>query len=263
MLSHDPEDPRSLSDNLVRTILHDSRGGTWVGTNDGLNRYDRETNGFVRYFHDIDRPGETISSDNIREIYEDEKGRIWIATMGGGVSRYHRKDDSFSYITVEDGLASNHVLGVLENANGNLWFPTNRGISIYDPENGSFRTINESSGLLSNVLTKASVRSPEGDFYIGSEKGITVIKDVTKDEQEYVPPLVITEFSVLGQRRELEQTGPHVYAPVVLDYTDSFFSLEFSLLDYSSPARTNTRICWKVLMKIGNRVREIMLVTPI
>ncbi len=237
VLSHDPEDPRSLSDNLVRTILHDSRGGTWIGTNDGLNRYDPETDGFVRYFHDIDRPGETISSDNIREIYEDEKGRIWIATMGGGVSRYRRKDDSFSYITVEDGLASNHVLGVLEDSSGNLWFPTNRGISIYNPEEGGFRTINESNGLLSNVLTKASVRSPEGNFYIGSEKGITVIKDVTKEEQKYVPPLVITEFSVLGKQRELEQTGPHRYAPVKLDYTDSFFSLEFSLLDYSSPGQ--------------------------
>ena len=235
VLSHDPDNPHSISDNLVRTILHDSKGVTWVGTNDGLNRYDQKTNRFIRYFHDITRPGSSISSDNIRELLEDGEGRIWIATMGGGVSRYHRETGSFSYLTVKDGLASNHVLGVLEDQNGNLWFPTNRGISIYDPERRSFHTINESNGLLSNDLTKASVQDTEGNFYFGSAKGVSIIEDVDRNQSDFVPPIVITEFSVLGKRRELIKTGAHSYGPVVLEYTDSFLSCEFSVLDYSTP----------------------------
>ncbi len=239
VFAHDPDDPSSLSDNLVRSIVHDSHGDTWVGTNDGLNRYDRKTGRFIRYHHDIDRIGVTISSDNIREIYEDTKGRIWIATMGGGVSLYHRETDSFSYLTVEDGLVSNHVLGVLEDKRGKLWFPTNRGISIYDPADKTFRTINESSGLLSNELTKASVQGPTGGFYFGSVKGVCVIRDINRTQSDFIPPVVITTFTVLGEKRELLQTDFHGYEPIELEYTDSYFSFEFAVLDYASPDQNN------------------------
>ncbi len=235
VMSHDPKDTRSLSDNLVRTIVHDSGGNTWVGTNDGLNRYNRETNDFERYLHDIDRPGATISSDNIREIYEDSKGRIWIATMGGGVNLYNSGDNSFSYLTVKDGLASNQVMGILEDDSGKLWFPTNRGISIYDPEDDSFRLVNQSNGLLSNELTQASVQSPSGDFYIGSVRGISVIKKADTATPDFVPPIAVTGFSVLGKERKLTRIDDQSYATVVLDSADSYFAFEFSVLDYSSP----------------------------
>ncbi len=235
VLSHDPDDPHSLSDNLIRSILHDSTGMVWVGTNDGLNRYNRETGRFVRYFHDTDRPGSTISGDNIREIHEDTQGRIWIATMGGGVSLYDRESDSFSYITAEDGLVSNHVLGILQDKDGKLWFPTNRGISIYDPEEGDFRTINEANGLLSNELTKASVQGPDGSFYFGSAKGVSIIDDINRSDPDYVPQIAITEFTVLGESKEITQEKPGTYKKIDLDYTDSFFSFEFSVLDYASP----------------------------
>jgi len=235
VMSHDPEDSSSLSDNLVRTILHDSQGKVWVGTNDGLNCYDRDTGEFVRYLHDIDKPGSTISADNIREIHEDREGRIWIATMGGGVSIYQRQSDSFAYITVEDGLVSNHVLGILEDKSGKMWFPTNRGISIYDPEQESFTTLNEANGLLSNELTKASVQSPSGDFYFGSVKGVSIVGDMDKRQSDYIPPIAITEFTVLGKQRELIKNNSHTFEKVELDHSDSFFSVEFSALDYASP----------------------------
>ncbi len=232
--SNDPDDPTTLSDNLVRTVLHDSRGNTWVGTNRGLNRYDPETEGFVRYLHDENDKG-SISSNTIRNVYEDEAGRIWVATAGGGVNRYHDDSDSFTHLTTKDGLADNIVHGILEDQRGMLWFSTNRGISVYVPDSNSFRTINTSNGLLSNKLTPASTTGPKGRLFWGSDRGVTII-DPKKDlYREYVPPVVLTRLEVLGSQQEVEPLGQDTYERITLDHGDSFFSIEFAALDYSSP----------------------------
>ena len=52
---NDPDDPTSLSDNRVRAILQDRSGALWVGTIDGgINRFEPETEQFIRYQHDKD-----------------------------------------------------------------------------------------------------------------------------------------------------------------------------------------------------------------
>lgn len=74
-----------LSHNKVNCIIRDQRGFMWLGTNDGLNRYDGHN--FVVFQH---KPGDptSISGNIINDILEDEQGVLWIATADGGLSRY-------------------------------------------------------------------------------------------------------------------------------------------------------------------------------
>lgn len=236
VIDHRPDDPESLSDNLVRSITFDDRGNVWVGTNQGLNRLDPDTDRITRYLHDADEPG-TISNDNVRMVVQDRSGRLWVVTTGGGVNRYDYETDSFELVSTEDGLASHHVVAAIDDNRGILWFPTNRGISVYDPENGFARTLDASNGLLSNELTQAVARGPDGALYFGSSEGVTVVSAPPEDETRYAPPMVVTSFEVLGAPRRLERAGPDRYAPVELDHTDSYFSFEFAALDYSSPGQ--------------------------
>jgi ligand-binding sensor domain-containing protein/two-component sensor histidine kinase len=74
-----------LSNNKVNCIIQDKRGFIWIGTNDGLNRYDG--NSFVIFRHEPGNPS-TISGNIIRDIVEDKKGVLWIATEDGGLTRY-------------------------------------------------------------------------------------------------------------------------------------------------------------------------------
>ena len=54
---HDPDDPNSLSHNVVRAMIVDQSGELWIGTwGGGLNQYDREKDAFIRYQHDPDDP---------------------------------------------------------------------------------------------------------------------------------------------------------------------------------------------------------------
>ena len=70
----DPENPDSLSDNVIGDIYEDSAGVLWVGTfNGGLNRLDRTTGRFTHYFHDPTDP-ESRSHNTVQSIYEDQNG---------------------------------------------------------------------------------------------------------------------------------------------------------------------------------------------
>src|SRR5688572_4729690 len=74
-----------LSNNKVNCIIRDKRGFIWIGTDDGLNRYDG--NSFVVFRHEPNNPS-TISGNIIRDIVEDKKGILWIATEDGGLTRF-------------------------------------------------------------------------------------------------------------------------------------------------------------------------------
>src|SRR5512135_2343428 len=72
-----------LSQNAGLDIFQDSRGYLWIGSQDGLNRYDGYS--FKVYKHDPEDPT-SISHNSILKITEDENGILWIGTWGGGLS---------------------------------------------------------------------------------------------------------------------------------------------------------------------------------
>ena len=75
-----------LSQGNVRCILQDKQGFLWLGTQDGLNRFDG--NNFVVFKNIID-DSNSLSHNYIYALAEDKDGNIWIATGGGGISRYN------------------------------------------------------------------------------------------------------------------------------------------------------------------------------
>src|SRR5688572_20719067 len=74
-----------LSHPKVNCIIEDKRGFIWIGTDDGLNRYDGRY--FTVYRH---QPGNntSISGNIINDLLEDEEGILWIATADGGLTKY-------------------------------------------------------------------------------------------------------------------------------------------------------------------------------
>jgi signal transduction histidine kinase/ligand-binding sensor domain-containing protein/CheY-like chemotaxis protein len=232
----DPADPGSLSDDLVRTILEDRTGNIWVGTNNGLNLFLPESRTFRRYLHSPDNM-KSLSSSNIRRLMQDSSGTLWIATSGGGLNRYHALDDSFTFISRRDGLLSNHIMGLVEKSAGEIWVSTNLGISILNTLGETFQTIDESSGLLSGELSSGLLLDSRDRLYVGGTKGLTRIDSLSEPREGYTPPVVLTDFEVLGQKRTAH-TGPDgLFEEIRLQYADNLISFRFAILDYSSPER--------------------------
>jgi ligand-binding sensor domain-containing protein/signal transduction histidine kinase len=138
----DPNDPYSLSHNIIYSLYEDHQGNIWVGTyGGGLNRFDRDRERFHRYKHDPDDPS-SLSNDIIFTIYEDRAGNLWIGTMGGGMDRYDRDTDTFIHYfpDVQNPYSQpgKHVYTITEDRSSALWIGTDNGLARYDRQAGQF-----------------------------------------------------------------------------------------------------------------------------
>lgn len=117
-----------LSNNKVNCVIQDKRGFIWIGTDDGLNRYDG--NNFLIFRSQPERK-EGLSGNIITALLEDANGILWIATADGGLTRYdyrqpvekqfkqyrHNSSDPHS-------IPVNIINAVTEDKNGYLWLAT-------------------------------------------------------------------------------------------------------------------------------------------
>ena len=78
-----------LSNGRITSMAKEKDGFVWIGTNNGLNRYDGLG---VKVY---DKRNSTISSNDISDILIDSKNRIWITTLGGGLNYYNPLNDTF------------------------------------------------------------------------------------------------------------------------------------------------------------------------
>ncbi len=121
-----------LSQNTANCILQDSYGFIWIGTEQGLNKYDGYR--FTTYKHDPDNPN-SLSNNRIWTIYEDQSGVLWIGTFGGGLNRFDRATEQFTRYDADDFQNEtdepveyrNVIWAIDENPTGVLWIATYGG----------------------------------------------------------------------------------------------------------------------------------------
>jgi len=128
-----------LSQNAGLAIFQDGRGYLWIGTQDGLNRYDGYE--FKVFKHDPEDPT-TISHNSILSMGEDKNGSLWVGTWGGGLNRYDPSTESFIRYLPDpedpNSISSDTVNTIKSDTNGNLWIGTLAGLNRYNPETDSF-----------------------------------------------------------------------------------------------------------------------------
>lgn len=138
---HDPQDPHSLSSNVVWDIFEDKQGVMWVATDGGLNRYDRELGQFNAFRHDDNDP-QSIITDYTRSIAEDAEGNLWLATFGGLVRFDKTRQHFTAYRTDEqneNSLSSVALRRVFVDSTGIIWIGNNEaGLNRFDPRTGLF-----------------------------------------------------------------------------------------------------------------------------
>ncbi len=224
---NDPSDPRSLSNDFVRCILEDSTGALWVGTQGGgLNRLDRATGTFTR---------------------EDRDGVLWVGTYGGGLGRLDRSGGGFTRFTAAQGLSSDAVYGILEDERGRLWVSTNRGLTEFDPREGTFHAWDARDGLQSDEFNGgAFYRSDRGEMFFGGIGGFNAFFPAEIAPRTDPAPVVLTELLLANRPvpvgepvrgRTILRRFVGYEEEVVLSHEDDVVSLEFAALHFSAPRK--------------------------
>ncbi len=122
--SHDNDNPNSISSNLVLAVSADSSGHIWVGTGNGLDRFDPATNKFTHFKHDPKNPA-SLGNDSIIYIITDHLGYTWIATVHG-VDMYDHKTGKFMHYVIDEKLTNSNpdnyaATTIYEDKNGMIW----------------------------------------------------------------------------------------------------------------------------------------------
>jgi len=127
----DSRDPHRLNGAGILSIHEDRTGTLWLGTFDGLYRYDRQNGIFTRYTE-----SQGLPSSAIRCILEDGVGRLWLSTQKG-ISRFDPKLESFRNYDVSDGLQSNEFSDgcYQQGPDGEMFFGGSNGFNAFFPEN--------------------------------------------------------------------------------------------------------------------------------
>lgn len=153
-----------LPQNTVQTIVQTQDGYLWIGTQEGLVRFDGLN---FTVFDKENTPA--FKSNDIRSLRQDRQGRLWISTSYGLVCRHNGQFRSF---TVDEGLPDNSIGPLVEDAGGNIWIGTAAGLARF--ENGGFKTFTTEHGLSRNLIQTLSVRA-DGTILVGTSAGVQMV----------------------------------------------------------------------------------------
>lgn len=125
-------DSRSgLPDNYVTSILKDKYGFVWMGTLNGLSRYD----GFSHRVYDIKKSNSGLLDSNVRRLAEDASGQLWVTTYSGTAYLYDRNQDKVVTDAVSHlkrlGITADDKCRVFVDADKNLWCVSGRRLTYY------------------------------------------------------------------------------------------------------------------------------------
>lgn len=168
--------PDDVPAHLVTALAQDSRGFLWIGTQDGLVRFDGYR---YKVFRAATNKQPGLSGSYVRSLLVSRDGRIWIGTFSGGLSVFNPDDGTFLHYrhVAEDpnSLLHDRVEGIVEDSKGELWLATDGGLDRFNPNSGQFTHYlhqpGEASSLAANQVRGLLIDS-QNQLWVGSHKGL-------------------------------------------------------------------------------------------
>jgi len=156
-----------LPQNAVHAIIQTRDGYLWLGTEEGLVRFDG-----IRFtvFDKGSQPG--IASNYIWALHEDREGSLWVGT-GGGLTRM--KDGKFTTYTMHDGLSSHIVRAIHQSRDGSLWIGTEDG-GLNRFMNGRFTRYSAKEGFPDDTVY-SMCEDRDGALWFGTAAGLSQFRD--------------------------------------------------------------------------------------
>jgi ligand-binding sensor domain-containing protein/signal transduction histidine kinase len=141
----------------VVSLLEDSRGDLWLGTNGG---------GLIRRSGDSFKVYTTqdgLANNFAYSLAEDHEGNLWIGTEGAGLNRL--RNGRFDSFTTKDGLPDDYIHALVADPKGGVWIGTNQGLALF--KDGRITPYPDGSGLTKHYIA-ALCLDRNGQLWVGT-----------------------------------------------------------------------------------------------
>lgn len=216
----------NIKDNLIRKIYKDRKGDVWLATNKfGLGSWQRNGNPPIKYFSTDIKNRYSVSGDNVQDILENKKGDLWVSTYGGGLNFFNRKRGEFTHIS----SSSNLIEGLTSDSNNNLWMICNGQVHKYDTGTKIYSSYELPFLQSSEGLRGFIYNDKQGHMYAAGINYFISFDPEKIDGITTSPEVFFTDFKVFNKSFShwLNQKT------IVLNYSQNFFSIEFSAPEYT------------------------------
>ncbi|WP_207423435.1 hybrid sensor histidine kinase/response regulator [Desertivirga brevis] len=190
-----------LSQSFIRNVIRDPKGFIWIGTGDGLNKYD----GYhFKIYRSNSKVKGSLSGSNIITTFVDKQGVMYVGTDNGGVNVFDAKQDTFTIYKhdpkVSGSISSNRVTCFFEDHKGVLYVGTeDAGLNIFDRKTRKFKVVFDSrsgrKGLVSHII-RALAEDKEGNLWVGTEHGLTIVDQQRRNFTTYTHSANSSSLSV-------------------------------------------------------------------
>jgi len=161
------------SHSSVGQIIEDDRGFLWVGTQDGLKRYDGYR---FRDFRPAANDPNSLSGVLINALFKDRSGKLWVAA-DEHLDRYDPATETFAHIPSSPAGPDGLVHGINQDRDGVIWLATSHGLNRIDPATGEitrFQHDPQDPFSLSSDTLRSTFEQKDGTFWVASVSDLDV-----------------------------------------------------------------------------------------
>ena len=193
-----------LSHSDVNIFTQDHSGFIWMGTNNGLNRFDGYD--FHVYKNDFN-DSNSLPNNRITSILTDSQNRIWIATESNYIAYYNPKSNNFVVIPINQKGSLGYATHIIQDAAGKIWFTTNRNeLFTLEEENGKFKPSAVLHAFESDIV---SIEYYQSFIWISAtDEGLWRIKDSSKKVERFGDRIFRNTYSLNTYEDELWVSAP-------------------------------------------------------
>ena len=167
---------RGLENTWVTQVLQGRQGYIWIGTQDGLYRFDGYD--FKIFRHESEDPN-SLAGNDIQHLYQDSKGVLWVSIWRGGFARFDPKKEIFTRYRHDpqnsNSLSNDEVMAITEDKVGNLWIATlGGGLNRYNTNSHTFthfRYDPQDPDSLSDDKLYTVLQDSQGTIWAGTRNG--------------------------------------------------------------------------------------------
>lgn len=165
-----------IVNNLVACLMVDKKNTLWIGTLEGIVRYDINTQS-VKTMRTIDG----LVDNDISCLFEDSKGQIWIGTKQRGITVFDGKN--YKKYNRENGLSYGSISSIAEDSKHHIWIGTEGG-GAFEFDGKTFQSHKAKNGLLSDFITLITLDG-KNNLWLGSNKGLTIYNPLANTFSSY------------------------------------------------------------------------------